>query len=388
MKQTASIISTYAADVSGVCSALYELGGMVVMHDPSGCNSTYNTHDEPRWYDYDSLIFISALSEMEAIMGDDQRLIDEVVETAQQLKPRFIAIAGSPVPMVIGTDFTAIARVIEKKTGIPCFGFTTNGMHSYLSGAGMALEAVAERMTLSSIQPEGKHRVNILGATPLDFSVNSSVESIKGWLKKSGFEVNSCWAMGSTLEELSQAGKADVNLVISQSGWKTANVLFKKFGTPYVVGVPVGKTAAALAKKMKKTEETGESSLSVCGRQNAPSPKIKIIAESVYGTSLAAALEEKLNRPVQVICPLEGQSAVMGPNDLFAKDESQLIPLLADAEIIIADPLYQAICPKIARFIPLATEAFSGRIYRAEIPDLIAENLDRWFTAQFQEVKK
>ena len=49
MKQIARMISTYTADVSGVCSALYELGGMVVMHDPSGCNSTYNTHDEPRW---------------------------------------------------------------------------------------------------------------------------------------------------------------------------------------------------------------------------------------------------------------------------------------------------------------------------------------------------
>ena len=59
MKQIARVISTYTADVSGVCSALYELGGMVVMHDPSGCNSTYNTHDEPRWYDMDSLIFIS-----------------------------------------------------------------------------------------------------------------------------------------------------------------------------------------------------------------------------------------------------------------------------------------------------------------------------------------
>ena len=48
MKQTARIISTYSADVMGVCSALFELGGMVVIHDPSGCNSTYNTHDETR----------------------------------------------------------------------------------------------------------------------------------------------------------------------------------------------------------------------------------------------------------------------------------------------------------------------------------------------------
>ena len=59
MRQAYRIIPIYTADVSGVCSALYELGGMTVMHDPSGCNSTYNTHDEIRWYDQDSLIFIS-----------------------------------------------------------------------------------------------------------------------------------------------------------------------------------------------------------------------------------------------------------------------------------------------------------------------------------------
>ena len=50
MRQIQTFTSTYTADVSGVPSALYELGGMSVMHDASGCNSTYNTHDEPRYY--------------------------------------------------------------------------------------------------------------------------------------------------------------------------------------------------------------------------------------------------------------------------------------------------------------------------------------------------
>ena len=68
MRQSYRIIPVYTADVSGVCSALYELGGMTVMHDPSGCNSTYNTHDEIRWYDQDSLIYISGLTETDAIM--------------------------------------------------------------------------------------------------------------------------------------------------------------------------------------------------------------------------------------------------------------------------------------------------------------------------------
>ena len=98
MKQTARIISTYSADPFGVCSALFELGGMVVMHDASGCNSTYTTHNEPRWYDMDSMVYISGLSEMEAIMGDDEKLIDDIAQAAEELKHRFIAIAGTPIP--------------------------------------------------------------------------------------------------------------------------------------------------------------------------------------------------------------------------------------------------------------------------------------------------
>ena len=98
MKQTARIISTYSADVMGVCSALFELGGMTVMHDASGCNSTYTTHDEPRWYDMDSMVYISGISEMEAIMGDDEKLIEDICEAAEEMHPKFIAIAGTPVP--------------------------------------------------------------------------------------------------------------------------------------------------------------------------------------------------------------------------------------------------------------------------------------------------
>ena len=99
MKQVSVTLSTYTADVSGVCSALYELGGMVVIHDPSGCNSTYNTHDEPRWYDMDSLVFISGLSQMDAIMGNDDKFINDIVRAAKELKPRFIALVRTPIPL-------------------------------------------------------------------------------------------------------------------------------------------------------------------------------------------------------------------------------------------------------------------------------------------------
>jgi hypothetical protein len=59
MKQAQRVLSTYAVDMFGIASALFELGGLVVMHDASGCNSTYDTHDEPRWYDTPSMVYIS-----------------------------------------------------------------------------------------------------------------------------------------------------------------------------------------------------------------------------------------------------------------------------------------------------------------------------------------
>ena len=59
MKQTNAFLPVYTADNSAMCSALYELGGLLVMHDASGCNSTYTTHDEPRWFDRPAQVYIT-----------------------------------------------------------------------------------------------------------------------------------------------------------------------------------------------------------------------------------------------------------------------------------------------------------------------------------------
>ena len=145
MRQVFRKIPVYTGDVSGVCSALFELGGMVVMHDPSGCNSTYNTHDEIRWYDHDSLIFLSGLNDTDAMLGNDEKLIRDITEAARIYSPSFIAIANSPIPYIVGMDFDAITRIIEKETGIPSFYISTNGMHDYTRGAGLAFLQIAKR---------------------------------------------------------------------------------------------------------------------------------------------------------------------------------------------------------------------------------------------------
>lgn len=370
MKQTSAFISTYTADVSGVCSALYELGGMTIMHDASGCNSTYNTHDEPRWYDIDSMVYITGLSEMEAIMGDDEKLINDIVSAAKDLHPKFIAIAGTPIPMMIGTDFHAIAEVIENQTGIPTFGIETNGMHSYVCGASQAYAEIVKRFTLADI-PKRRKSVNVLGATPLDYSINGSADSIKRRLTEAGFQVLSVWAMGSTLEEMKQAGAAEVNLVVSSTGMPAAKELQKRFGTPYVVGVPMGdQFAAVVMKALEEAISTGKSQIAYDKRTVCHGDTV-IIGESIYSESLAAALELEKNMKIRVLCPLETELDLLLQGDLLAEDEDSIMLDLKNAKAVIADPIYSRIIQPGTKFVSLPHEAFSGRIYRKDIPDLV-----------------
>lgn len=426
MKQVSVTLSTYTADVSGVCSALYELGGMVVIHDPSGCNSTYNTHDEPRWYDMDSLVFISGLSQMDAIMGNDDKFINDIVRAAKELKPRFIALVRTPIPLMTGTDFEGIARIIEKQTQIPVFYFPTSGMHSYVSGAGMALETVARELVLptnanehfkengieienvsnelsvadtkkqnqqklnqseqkqientESKQSNSKIKINILGATPLDFSVNPTLDSIKEFLSKH-FEIISTFAMGSSIEDIQKAGEADVNLVISSVGFPAAKVLEERFSTPYVIGTPVKGFAGIIAEKLIDAAWTGKSqtayfSVTSSGKSISRAANgIYIIGESVISQSLKAAMALKQGIDATVICPLETEPEYIGENVLLFSSEEEIKAAIAEAKTVIADPIYKTICADETNFIALPHEAFSGRIYRKEI-----HNLMEWVT--------
>ena len=393
MKQIASRISIYSADAFGVCSALYELGGLCVMHDASGCNSTYNTHDEPRWYDFDSMVYISGLSEMEAIMGDDQKFIDDIVYTAKELNPNFIAMAGTPIPTMIGTDFKAIANIIEKETKIPTFGFDTTGMHSYVSGAYKAFEALAKRFLKrndkesraeqkESVDKEGREhqnsriKVNILGVTPLDFSINKSVEAMVDLLKENNFEVISTWAMGSSLEYIKNAGDADVNLVVSYSGMGAAKYMYENLNIPYVVGTPFGKEfAKKVIEDLKEVKSTKENKISYDNRKIDKDAEITIVGESIMSESLAYAISKEKNKTVNVISSLETDEKLLLEGDKIAMFEDDIEKCLKNSKTIIADPLYRPICPIDSNFISLPHEAFSGRIYRDEIPNIINKSL-------------
>ena len=391
MRQAYRILPVYTGDISGAASALFELGGMTVIHDPSGCNSTYNTHDELRWYDRDSLIFITGLRDVDAIMGNDDKLIHDVLQAAEEFRPAFISLTNSPVPWMNGTDFEGIASVIEEQTGIPVFYVPSNGMHDYVRGAGLAFERLADRLVTDPGVKQKRPvmcrgRINVLGVTPLDFTLQTYVDDLSARLTNAGWEINSLWAMGESLDRIKNAANADLNLVVSSSGMKAAALLNRQFGIPWTAGCPVDGFEEKLFEEMDRTMADRVNRVAYLpaemdpeSRENlrAAGERLTLIGEPVTMGSLGAAIREKYGIETRIVCPTEDCQGLTGPGDVITRGEEEVLQALRDDKLVLADPMYEYVCPADCRLIRLSHLAFSGRTYRKEFRNLLtASSID------------
>lgn len=410
--QTHVFTSTYTADVSGVCSALYELGGMTVIHDPSGCNSTYSTHDEPRWFDTDSLMFVSGLDEMTAILGDDNVLIDDVTHAVRDLKPRFVTLCSGSIPHIIAFDCKGVAHLLEKRTGVPMLPVATTGNRSYVAGVGAALTEWVKRFADPDAGGSEAFSVNLLGVTPLDFSINGNVDAMRKVFEDAGIPVNCCTAMGESFDSLRHIFRASVNVVVSSCGRRLARYMEQTAGIPYVEGTPIGAYGAArLPELAKEAHEKKRASLAgvsdtagketaahpnslrmllakkkgdsegIClwkgnpahNRWDVPDGQILIIGEEVFAQSLAAAINQ-----LTADCRHGLQAFAVWPDVDHGFPEDVLAELIRKSRYIIGDPLYRTIPhdSKQNTFVDFPHEAYSGRIFRDKIPVFIGKDYD------------
>lgn len=447
--QTHVFTSTYTADVSGVCSALYELGGMTVIHDPSGCNSTYSTHDEPRWFDTDSLMFVSGLDEMTAVLGDDNVLIDDVTHAVRDLKPRFVTLCSGSIPHIIAFDCKGVAHLLEKRTGVPMLPVATTGNRSYVAGVGAALTEWVKRFadplespyrvassgspdcsanTLEGAAGPESFSVNLLGVTPLDFSINGNVDAMRKVFEDAGIPVNCCAAMGESFDSLRHIFRASVNVVVSSCGRRLARYMEQTAGIPYVEGTPIGAYGAtrlpelakeAYEKKRASSEDalegasgsaltgSGDGASGTAGKETAARPgslrmllakkkgdsegiclwkgnpahdrwdvpdgQILIIGEEVFAQSLAAAINQ-----LTLDCRHGLQAFAVWPDVDHGFPEDVLAELIRKSRYIIGDPLYRTIPHDSTQntFVDFPHEAYSGRIFRDQIPVFIGKDYD------------
>ncbi len=363
----------------GVSSALYDFGGLVVVYGPAGGAWHINIEDEPRWYRGPATVVGAGLLEMDVILGNEDKFIDNIARTAKELHCGFTALAGTPISEIIGADLKGLARIIEDRTGMPAFMTPTSGSEPYSEGASKAFLALADKF-MDPAAPKRPKGVNILGAVHLSTGREERLAPLLQAVREDGFEPVGVFSGrppegGDPLEGVRLAPGAAVNAVVSTSGVALAERMYDAYGVPFVAGMPVGLAARdAWLSLLRGDEPAGSPKV----KAQAPYGRALVVGDPALAYGVGYCLRHDFGVPhVDVVSvtpsdPLfresKGRLALSterGPNDVDTDDEKEIAGLVnaPDVDLIVADPCYKALLRGETAFVPLPHIAMSARFH-------------------------
>ncbi|MEI3193568.1 MAG: nitrogenase component 1 [Lachnospiraceae bacterium] len=148
------------------------------------------------------------------------------------------------------------------------------------------------RKKKSTVEKTGK-TLNVLGMLPLDMGNKGNSDRILTWLKE-GYKISSDFAMGLSIEQIKNCPDADLNLVVARSGLAAARFLEKKYGIPYICGLPLG-DGAELKGRLEKQER-----FQPLPEAQSDKKGILIIHEQIFANELRVLLSKKTDVPITV----------------------------------------------------------------------------------------
>ena len=280
-----------AGDYSGAAGVLFGLDCLVVLVDAGCCTRNYTEYDEPRWARRRKTAFSAQLRTLEAVLGDEERIVEQTAEGVRELGVSCAALLGTPVPAVTGMNLPGIACDVEARAGVPALGIETCGFETYERGASRAFKALVSRFACASENAatpgkEAPLRVNVLGLTAQDFMGETDMQACLGWLQEAGLEVAFCATGSYVLDDVAAAGQADASIVVAWSGLAAARELQKRCGVPYVVGKPWCAEDACILAELVRKATNGEAQGGALCMWNAPA---RAAGSELAGTSKPAS---------------------------------------------------------------------------------------------------
>lgn len=378
MKGLRLYLPPFAPDTAGAASVLYPLGGLVVIVDAGGCAGNICGFDEPRFFSvahpsnakatnnetttikrhehHPSIFTSAALRDMDAILGRDAHLLEHIEATVARFAEKkqslpFLALIGTPVPAVIGTDLSALARLLEKRCSLPAIAIETDGTEAYDNGIQKAYAALFSHLARIPSRPAPHpDTLGVLGATTLDFGDANTRNILRSTFQKNGAKHIRIYGLDFSLDSYIEAAQNERNLVLAPSGLPAARWLQRTFGTPYEIAFPLAEQILAAATKTTPLPRTAKN--------------ILILHQQMQAGALRNLLQKRYPDAL-ITCATYFQQigALTKPQDIKLREGIDLPNLVAAKhyDLILADPLYQCALPNYHNtFLPLPHPAVSG----------------------------
>ena len=369
-----SSLSPFAPDQSGAASVLYEYEGLNIICDAGGCAGNVSGFDEPRFGKIKSYMYSAGLRDMDAIMGQDEVLFNKIKDAALSCDGKFIALIGTPVPNVIGTDFNAYKKMAAKSFEIPFIFTQTTGMNNYDSGEERAYTALLEEFCFSkaSAGTAGENKDNIAdlkiigvwGAGPLDILRADTASKIKEIIKKK-YSADKVIVYGykdkDVFTDFKNASCLTQSIVLSPSGLKPAELLKEKFNIEYKIDFDILFDEKLFEEGFENLKNT----------KNILIVHQQVMAESLKQKLLKSVPQTKIDTATFFMTDSKTSSQTISLKEEY--DFSKLL-LENNYDAIIADPLFMRIISSVKldcrpKFFSLPHYAVSGQLYEPELRD-------------------
>lgn len=239
----------YVCALGGAIGTIQSLPRAIpILHSSSGCGgnlagalsgaSGYNGGN----YCGGQALPSSNVSERDIVFGGEGRLDEQIGNTLKVMDgDLYFVVTGCMVEM-IGDDVRAVVKRY-KNGDLPVLAAETV---SFKGNSYYGYELVLETLFRDFVEKspvKDTATVNLWGVVPMqDVFWKGNLGVLKGLLKKLGFETNTFFGQGETLDNLKKAGRAVLNIVVSDAyGIEAAKVFEEEHGVPYLtVPLPIG----------------------------------------------------------------------------------------------------------------------------------------------------
>lgn len=401
MKNLFHKLPGFAADYSGAMSAVTHVRCLRVLHGQGGCSGGVCTCDDYESGTDDWRTLFSKISEIETITGNDEKLVEMIADAVASMDPDWVLILGSPIPMIIATDYRAIASKVETRTGRPTLFVDTTGIDTYDIGERKIYQAMIERAECAGSPGDQERRsVYVIGDTPLNGwteemreaygqdilrNVNGSAEVIFVSGGKAYSAVNKgdeLEVRNTELKDWKSVGDSSLNIAVSASAFDAVKKLENSFGTPYRC------FGSGLAwENLELCADPQDGAVRV---RSFFDEKILLVGEQFLMNNFRRYLMNNFGaRDVTVVTFFAFRDEFAGDGDEKVNDEADYLSFLdrtGPYDVIIGDRVLQSIDGYAGSFVECPELALSSRLLTDKLPFLYGGGLGELIAAGLSDV--
>jgi len=207
---------------------------VVVVHGRPGCHSGMLSLQALTSSQRHVNVVFSGLKSEDMAFGGEARLLRALLNVVEVMRPKLVAVAVASAAGVMGDD---VAGVVSKVQGsVRGVSFIVVDACGYSGSEAVGYEEALERLggVMARARDRIEDAVNIVGFRADEPNWRGDLVELKRLLSSQGISVNAVvtWC---NFDELVQAPRASLNVVLGGDGVRLAEYMRREFDVPYVV---------------------------------------------------------------------------------------------------------------------------------------------------------